>query len=113
MIEPKYGEIWVLNLNPTVGREVKGTRPALVVSIDLFNQGPTDLVIIVPLTTKRKNTPLHVKIEPPEGGIKETSFIKCEDIRSVSKRRFLEKWGKVSQKTMDKVKENIRALLDL
>lgn len=113
MIEPKQGEIWTVNLNPTIGREIKGIRPALIISTTLFNQGPTDLVIIIPLTTKKKSTPLHVEVSPPEGGIKKTSFIKCEDIRSISKKRLLERWGTVKSQTLEKVKDNLIVLLDL
>ena len=51
-------------------------RPALVHSIDLFNEGPAGLVIVLPVTCKAKGIPFHVAIDPPEGGVKTRSFIK-------------------------------------
>ena len=108
-----HGEIWLLNLDPTLGREPRGTRPGLVISVDKFNQGPTELIIVLPVTSKKKNTPFHIEIEPPEGGVKTRSYIKCEDVRSVSKDRLLSLWGTVSPKTMDEVKDRLRILLDM
>ena len=108
-----HGEIWLLNLDPTLGREPRGTRPGLVISVDKFNQGPTELIIVLPVTSKKKNTPFHIEIEPPEGGVKTRSYIKCEEVRSVSKDRLLSLWGTVSPKTMDEVKDRLRILLDM
>ena len=88
MADPFRGDIWTVDLDPTRGHEQAGRRPALVISVDLFNQGPADLVVVLPITSKAKGVPLHVGITPPEGGVRMPSYIKCEDIRSVSKQRF-------------------------
>ena len=48
-----------INLDPTIGREQAGTRPALVFSIDKFNHGPAELVIVLPITSKNKNQHPH------------------------------------------------------
>lgn len=111
--KPARGEIWLVDLNPARGHEQAGKRPALVISVDLFNSGPAGLVVVLPITTKDKKIPLHVKISPPEGGVKETSFIKCEDIRSVSTERLLARLGGVSQNTMSAVEDRVRVLLGL
>jgi len=94
--EPSRGEIWLVDLNPTRGHEQAGVRPALVVSVDPFNHGAADLFVLLPLTTAAKGIPFHVDVRPPEGGVKTLSFVKCEDIRSVSKSRLSRRWGKVS-----------------
>jgi mRNA interferase MazF len=107
------GEIWVTDLDPTVGREQRGTRPALVVSADPLNTGPAQLVVLVPLTQTDRRVPLHVKIEPPNGGVRETSFAMCEAVRSVSKERLARKWGKVDADTMRIVDDRLRIALDL
>ena len=73
--------------------------------------GPAGLVVVVPITTKDKNIPLHVQINPPEGGLKEISYAKCEDLRSISKARLIECYGKVSAKTMSAVEDRISILL--
>lgn len=111
--QPARGEIWFLNLDPTQGREQAGSRPALVISVDKFNAGPAELVVVLPITTKTKGIPFHVQVEPPEGGLKQQSFIKCEDVRSVSKGRLSKRWGRVSPKTMTAVEDRLRILMGL
>lgn len=113
MADPYRGEIWQVDLDPTRGREQRGRRPALVVSADLFNTSPADLVVVVPLTTRGRKIPLHVTIEPPEGGLKSTSYAMCENIRVVAKERLSDNWGMVERRTMRQVEERLRLLLDL
>lgn len=112
-LQPSRGEVWYVDLNPVRGHEQAGKRPALVVSVDLFNRGPAGLVVILPITTKDKGIPFHVVISPSEGGLTEKSYIKCEDIRSVSKERLFSLAGKVSSSTMAEVEDRIRILINL
>jgi mRNA interferase MazF len=111
--EPQRGEIWTVDLDPTRGHEQSGKRPALVVSASLFNQGPSGLVIVLPLTTRDKRIPTHIRMAPPEGGLPAVSFIKCEDIRSVSTERLTRRWGVVSETTLTQVEDAMRILLEL
>lgn len=113
MKNPARGEIWTVDLNPPRGREQSGIRPALILSVNRFNESLADLVIAIPITTKKKGIPLHVKIEPPEGGLKLESFIKCEDIRSISKERLIQNVGSVSLETLNEVENKIKLLLGL
>jgi mRNA interferase MazF len=111
--KPSRGEIWFLNLDPTQGREQAGSRPALVISVDAFNQGPADLVVVLPVTSVAKGIPFHVPVSPPEGGVRQPSFIKCEDVRSVSRSRLQERWGTVGPQTMAAVEDRLRILMGL
>jgi mRNA interferase MazF len=110
---PSRSEVWTVNLNPVKGHEQAGYRPVLVISVDTFNHGPADLVVIIPITTKEKGIPFHVAINPPEGGVAKKSFIKCEDIRSISTERLYKCMGRVSPMTMNAVEERLKILLDL
>jgi mRNA interferase MazF len=107
------GEVWLVDLNPTRGHEQAGTRPALVVSADEFNHGPAGLVIVVPMTTTERGIPLHVSVDPPEGGVDRRSFIKCEDVRSISEQRLVRRFGVVSPDTLSLVADRLRIVLDL
>jgi mRNA interferase MazF len=107
------GEIWLIDLNPVRGHEQSGNRPCLLISVDLFNQSAAELVIVLPITSKDKKIPFHVSIEPPEGNLKIKSFIKCEDVRSVSTERLIKKLGEVSSETLQKVEERLRLLIGL
>jgi mRNA interferase MazF len=111
--EPRYGEVWVADLDPTRGHEQSGARPVLIISDDLFNTGRSGLVIAIPFTTREKRITYHFRVEPPEGGLTYTSFAKCEDIRSISKERLSQRQGAVTQETMDAVQYRIRRLLSL
>ena len=113
MTAPLRGEIWMIDLDPTRGHEQAGKRPALVISDDVFNGGPAGLVIVLPLTSQAKGIRTHVAVQPPEGGIRKPSFIKCEDVRSVAVERLGKRLGTVSPATMDAVEFRLRILLNL
>lgn len=93
MPDPLRGEVWVADLNPTRDHEQAGRRPVLVVSVDEFNRGSAGLVAILPMTSTIRPIPLHVIVQPPEGGLKVQSRVLCDAIRSISKGRLLEHWG--------------------
>ncbi len=111
MSSPKRGEVWYADLDPVRGHEQAGHRPVLVVSVTLFNSGPAGLIVVLPLTTRGRGIPMHVAIEPPEGGVSRPSFIKCEDIRSIDQRRLTRSIGTVTATTMLAVEENLSTLL--
>ena len=110
---PSRGEIWTLNLSPTVGHEQAGIRPCLIVSDDRFNRSPANLVIVIPITSKGKRIAFHVELAPPEDGLTMASYIKCEDVRSVSTDRLLRLLGAVSPQTLAEVEFRLRALMNL
>ncbi len=111
MNQPLRGEIWLVTLDPTIGREQAGTRPALVISDDLFNQSLAELVVVLPITSKNKGIRSHVEIVPPEGGLNVTSYVKCEDVRSISIYRLGRRLGKVTADTIDEVENRLRFIL--
>ena len=113
MRKPARGEIWDSDLSPSRGHEQGGMRPVLIVSVDLFNQGPSGLVIVVPISTKDKKVRSQVPIEQGEGGLKTKSFIKCEAIRSISTERLHSRWGIASTATMCAVEDRLRILMNL
>lgn len=113
MPDPSRGEIWFADLDPSRGHEQAGKRPCLVISVDPFNHGPAGLVVVLPLTTRARGIPFHVEVVPPEGGTRVRSFIKCEDVRSISKDRLAQQWGTVGSTTMAAVERRLRILLAL
>jgi mRNA interferase MazF len=113
MINPSRGEVWFADLEPTRGREQAGQRPVLVISADPFNHSLAGLVIVLPITTKAKGIPYHIEINPPEGGLMERSFVKCEDVRSITKERLSRRWGEVSSATLAAIEDRLRILLNL
>ncbi|MBE3591724.1 MAG: type II toxin-antitoxin system PemK/MazF family toxin [Thermoanaerobacter sp.] len=112
-MNPKRGEIWLVNLNPTRGHEQSGIRPAVVISVDEFNSCPADLVVVVPVTSKNKNIPLHVEIQPHNSELAKVSFAKPEDIRSISKERLVKRVGEMPKEKLQELEEKIKILLGL
>lgn len=110
---PSRGEVWTANLHPHIGHERGGFRPALVVSVNDFNHGPAQMVIVVPLTTRSRRIASYVPLEPPEGGVKARCFAKCEDVRSISTLRLVDCRGEVAAATMAEVEDRLRMLLSL
>lgn len=110
---PSRGEIWWVDLNPVKGHEQAGRRPGLILSVDTFNHGPAGIVIVIPITKTDRRIPFHVPVCPPEGGLTYKSFIKCEDIRSVSTERLSGRIGGVSLTTLREVEDRIKILLGL
>ena len=111
--KPVRGEIWDVNLDPVLGHEQGGRRPVLVVSVDQFNQGPSGLVIVVPITSKDKCIRSRVAIEAGESGLNTRSFAMCEAVRSVSLERLSRRRGVVSPETMAKVAYRLQVLLGI
>ncbi len=113
MPKPGRGEIWTVDPNPTIGHEQAGKRPALVVSVDSFNQSAAELAIVLPLTSRAKGIRSHVEVRKGEAGLKTVSYIKCEDVRSVSTTSLNRRLGLVSQTTMVTVEDILRILMGL
>ena len=110
---PARGQVWLIDLDPTRGHEQAGTRPALVISVDPFNQTALGLAIVVPITSRAKEFPLHVRLDPPEGGLQHTSYAKCEDVRSVSRERLSKPLGRVTPAVLRQVEDRLRLVLGL
>lgn len=114
MATPVLGEIWNADLNPTRGREQAGRRPVLVVSTDRFNQSPADLVVVAPITSKRKGVAWHVTVDAGGAtGLRTESFIMVEAVRCISHERLNKRLGNVSTVVLGEVEQRLRFLLDL
>ena len=107
---PSYGDVWLVDFSVTRGREQAGSRPALVISPNKFNYGPAELAIVVPFTRTDRQIPLHVPVDPPEGGLREHSLAMCEMIRSIALERLIKRLGSASATTMSAVAMRVRLL---
>jgi len=111
---PLRGHVWLFEPEEGRGHEQMGTRPGMILSIDRFNRSGAELVVTIPLTSRDKGgIPWHVEVLPPEGGVTMRSFVKCEDLRSVSTERLVRWLGTVSPETLHAVEERVRILLGL
>jgi len=113
-INPRRGEIWDINLDPTRGHEIQKTRPAIVISSDAI--GKLRLKIIVPVTEWKAafvDNPWHVSIKPtPVNGLSKDSAADALQVRSVSFERFITKRGRVTQLEMEEIIQALGAVVE-
>ena len=107
-------EIWIADLNPRRGTEAGKVRPVIVIQTDLHNKEHPS-TIICPITTNVKPEAeiLRVHLKKAKFGLKEDCDVMIDQVRAIDNNRLLEKIGEVDRITADKVKENLRILLDL
>ncbi len=113
MTDARRGEVWLVDFGAPAGREGGYVRPAVVVSSDMLNAGPGGVVVVVPTTTSRRGLPLHVEIEPGESGLDETSYAKCEDVKSVAVERMVRCFGTTSPEAVHQIGQTLRYVLEL
>ncbi|MFQ6117755.1 MAG: type II toxin-antitoxin system PemK/MazF family toxin [Candidatus Bipolaricaulia bacterium] len=114
MPDYRRGDVWLANLDPTVGSEQGKTRPVVIIQNDVANEY-SPVVIIAAITTALgpKEYPTEVRVGTQEGGLKKDSVILLNQIRTIDKRRLIERWGRLSPETMNKVDEALKISLGL
>ncbi|BBZ26116.1 mRNA interferase [Mycolicibacterium madagascariense] len=86
--------VWI-DLDPTVGREQAGRRPAVVVASNGYLGAVKELVIVVPATTRRRGWPQHVELTGPGLRLSEPTYAMTEQPRTISRRRVTGRAGRV------------------
>ena len=91
---PQRGEIWIVNFDPSVGAEIKKSRPALILQNDIANEH-SPITIVAAITSKfdEKLYPTEVLISQREGGLAQESVALLNQIRSIDKQRLVKKLG--------------------
>lgn len=111
----KQSEVWLINLDPTIGAEIKKIRPAIIVSDDSLGKLP--LRVIVPITDWKVRyaiAPWMIKISPnSKNGLIKDSSADCFQVRSVSQERFIKKIGGVSEIIMTEIKVGLSKILSI
>lgn len=114
MVEVKRGDIWLVNLDPTVGHEIKKARPAVIIQNDLGNNY-SPITIIAPLTSQNldKVYPIEVLIKKEILKLDKDSKVLLNQIRAIDKTRLIKKLSKLDSETMIQVDEALKISLDL
>jgi mRNA interferase MazF len=111
---PKRGDVYLVSFDPTVGAEIKKTRPALVLQNDVGNRwSPITIVAAITSQFDEKLYPTEVLIRPPEAGLTQTSVVLLDQIRSVDKVRLVKRLGSVKPQTMVAVDRALQISLGL
>jgi len=111
----KQGEIWLINLEPTLGAEIKKTRPAIIVNDDTLGRLP--LKVIVPITEWKESygvAPWMIKIEPDDqNNLNKVSAADCFQVRSISELRFVNQIGIVKPDILDQIKDGLAKVFSI
>ena len=109
------GEVWLVNLNPTVGAEMQKTRPVVIVSDDQV--GILPLKVVVPLTDWKDwhaNVAWMVQVAPlPATGLSKTSAADTFQVRSVAHERFTRRLGKLDASLMREITDALAVVLSI
>jgi len=111
----KQGEVWLIDLDPTIGAEIKKTRPAIIVNDNTLGKLP--LKIIIPITDWKDRyavVPWMVKIGvDKENKLTKDSSADCFQVRSVAEERLVKRIGTVGVDVMEKIRKALATILSI
>ena len=98
---PLRGEVYFVTFDPTLGAEIRKTRPALILQNDIANRS-SPITIVAAITSKfdEELYPTEVLVRAPEGGLDTDSVVLLNQIRSVDRRRLMRRVGRLVPETM-------------
>jgi len=110
----KQFELWIADLNPRIGTETGKVRPVVIIQTDLLNKSHPS-TIVCPITTniQPESDILRVHLTRGMANIKEDCDIMIDQIRAIDNSRLMHRIGQLDETTKNKIKENIKIVLDL
>lgn len=108
----KQYDIWLADLNPTVGTEAGKTRPVVIIQTDLLNDTHLS-TIVCPITTNVKPEAEILRVHLKKGQLTKLSDILVDQPRAIDNKRFIKKLGKLTIEQRSQLKENLKIVLDL
>ena len=94
IIRPKRGEVYLVNFDPTIGSEIRKTRPALILQNDIANRhSPITIVAAITSQFEEPLYPTEILIAKSEGGLTQPSVVLLNQIRSIDKSRLIKRLG--------------------
>jgi len=110
----KQFEIWIADLNPTIGTETGKIRPVIVVQTDLLNKYHSS-TIICPITTnvQKESEILRVHLKKGCCGLNEACDIMIDQTRAIDNKRLIKKIGMPLSDVISKIKMNLKIIFDL
>lgn len=106
-------DIWIVDFGDPYPSEPAGIRPALLVGQGSSTLGHTPTVFAVPMTTSDRRLDFHIELDPDDdNGLERTSYLQCEQLRSISKGRLIDRVGVADIATSVRVSDATSILLD-
>jgi mRNA interferase MazF len=108
----KQFDIWLADLNPTIGTESGKTRPVVIIQTDLLNEAHLS-TIICPITTNVKPEADILRIHLKKIQLPKPSDVLVDQPRAIDNKRFIKRLGKLTEEQADMLKNNLKIILDL
>jgi len=108
----KQYDIWLADLNPTVGTEPGKTRPVVIIQTDLLNDTHLSS-IICPITTNVNPEAEILRVHLRKGQLTKNSDILVDQPRAIDNKRFIKKIGKLTLEQINQLRDNLKIVLDL
>ncbi len=110
----RRGDIFYADLSPVIGSEQGGVRPVLIIQNDIGNKySPTVIIAAITSQINKAKLPTHVEIDSSTYGLPKDSVVLLEQIRTIDKRRFIEKICRLDEDMMLKINEALMISLGL
>ncbi len=103
MILPKRGEVYYVNFDPTMGVEIKKTRPALIIQNDIGNTYSHATIVAAITSAKKEISPYEVFLKSGEGGLQKDSIVLLNQIRTIDKKRLGKRLGMLSSESIKRI----------
>jgi mRNA interferase MazF len=108
----KQFDIWLADLNPTIGTEPGKTRPVVIIQTNLLNEVHFS-TIICPITTNVQPESDILRIHLKKIQLSKPSDILVDQPRAIDNKRFIKRLGKLTEEQSDMLKNNLKIILDL
>lgn len=113
-IIPHRGEVYLVSFDPTVGAEIRKTRPALILQNDIGNRySPVTIVAAMSSWRGEPLYPTEVLLETSGGAFKTGSLVLLNQIRTIDKQRLIKKMGVLNSETMQNVDKALKISLGI
>ncbi|MCX6162577.1 MAG: type II toxin-antitoxin system PemK/MazF family toxin [Ignavibacteriae bacterium] len=110
------GDVYLVNLDPIVGKEIGKARPTVIIQNDIGNEF-SPVTIIAPISSVKEITkplPIMIFLQKGDGGLKEDSYVDCGQIRTVDKdKRLITKFGSLNKSKMREIDKALKISLSL
>ncbi len=109
MVSMQRGEVWWINLDPTVGSEIKKTRPCVILTVNPLNRARRTVVVVPLSTAATPRAPIVVEMS----SVGERCVAVCDQIRTIDKQRLQQQKGALNAADLKTLEESVRQVLGL